>query len=303
MKTLLVQSSFGLVAIVLYSLIPDFFESIKYLLFGLVLLVIGIPHGAMDHVIDGAINDWKPTTFNLKFYAKYLGMMVGYLVVWYFLPLVAIVVFFGITAYHFGQADAQRYSIDRSWVEQFVIISRGLTIIVLLLYADLPYASAIIETMTDFDLYSWSTSYLSVDVILPSTAIVSTLVIVTALLLNGSTFKLVATAIMENLIIVLLFTQVNIVIAFSLYFGWWHSYEHVKVMAAFLFDKGENLTFISFYKQSFTFSMIAYLGLLFVYNILDAFEETELMVGLLLILISILTLPHLFVVESLYKKS
>jgi hypothetical protein len=49
-----------------------------------VLLTVGIPHGAMDHVIDGAVNHWKPDSFNSRFYGMYLGLMAVYSVVWYF---------------------------------------------------------------------------------------------------------------------------------------------------------------------------------------------------------------------------
>lgn len=300
MKSLIIQSAVGILAILVYLLIPEQVNAVQYVFLAVVLLTVGIPHGAMDHVIDGAVNDWKPDSFNSRFYGMYLGLMAVYAVVWYFFPLLSMIIFLLITSYHFGQADTQRFELVH-WPYWSMLITRGTSLLILLLFGDLAYAASIIETITAFNYENTILNFITVeDIMLYWTALTS-IVILLALWKSEKSLNLILIALAENLLLIAMFNYVNIVIAFSLYFGLWHSYEHVKVMATYLFSQGQELTLSSFYKQSFTFSMIAYLGLLFIYNLLDAFSQTELMVGLLLVLISVLTLPHLVVVEQLFK--
>jgi|AntAceMinimDraft_1070359.scaffolds.fasta_scaffold13871_4 Brp/Blh family beta-carotene 15,15'-monooxygenase len=300
MKSLVVQIVVGIISILVYLVIPDGINAIQYVFLGLVLLIVGIPHGAMDHVIDGAVNDWKPDSFNLKFYSMYLGLIAVYSVFWYFFPLISMVIFLLITSYHFGQADTQRFNLS-GWPYWSMLIVRGLSLLVLLLFGDLAYASSIIETITSYDYESSLLSIISTEDLMAYWVGITSGSIIFALYASKKPIKLILVALLENVILIAMFNYVNVVIAFSLYFGLWHSFEHVKVMAAYLFTKGEQLSLASFYKQSFTFSMLSYLGLLFIYNLLDAFGQTELMVGLLLVLISVLTLPHLVVVEQLFQ--
>jgi Brp/Blh family beta-carotene 15,15'-monooxygenase len=70
-----------------------------------VLFVLGIPHGALDFFIDKKTrpNDSKNNT--LIFFGKYFLNMIVYGTIWYFLPVLAIIIFISLTAYHFGEID------------------------------------------------------------------------------------------------------------------------------------------------------------------------------------------------------
>lgn len=301
MRTLSIHILLGISIIILNFIIPDIIDAVQYYVLAITLLLIGIPHGAMDHVIDGAMNNWKVDTFNIRFYSLYLGLIALYVIFWLIFPLAAMAVFLLITTYHFGQADVQRFELKKLtyWL---MLFTRGLTLLLLLLFADLAYASSIIESITAFNLAAFVGTSFSVDMLIYWWAIITSAIIFVSIYKSIKSFRIAAIATLENVVLIMMFKFANIVIAFSLYFGFWHSYEHVKVMADYLFSKGQKLSFGSFYKQSFTFSMLAYLGLLFIYNLLDAYSQTEYMIGLLLILISVLTLPHLVIVEQLFKQ-
>ena len=74
---------------------------ISFLIF--VLILFGVPHGALDLYIDQHINQNKAN--QSLFLLKYLANILLYALVWYFFPILALIIFILITSYHFGEID------------------------------------------------------------------------------------------------------------------------------------------------------------------------------------------------------
>ena len=232
------------------------------------ILVIGMPHGALDHIIAFKAFD-RPKNFRNQFifYAGYLSVMFLYGLFWVFSPFAAFMFFLLMTLYHFGQADAERFSFE-GWHKHLMLYARGITIVGLILFSSEPYySSSIIEEVTGYSI-------------------------------AGALFPIVA---FESTIVPFLFYYCDPIFAFSVYFGCWHAFNHTKTMLNYLEKFGENVSFMWFYKSTFLYSVISYAGLIFLYFMLQAFGNEELLVALLFILISVLTLPHMFVVEKMYS--
>jgi len=300
-KKVLIQCGIGVMAIALNLIVPEFIDAARYWVLGLVILLVGMPHGAIDHIIDGTIEDWNPYTFNSKFYGWYLGAVVFYSVFWIFFPVFSFAFFLLITLYHFGQADAERFEWDKisTYVLQF---SRGFTVVGLLVFGDLAYASAVMESVTGFSAEAYFSGFLDITI---TKWIIAGIYPLFYLLLSAYHKPAVTPFFIylgDSLIVSLLFILCDPVWAFSIYFGLWHSYNHIHVMLSFLSRGDKKLSISWFYKNSFIFSLLSYLGILFVYNILEAFGNEQLMISLLLVVIAVLTLPHMFVVEKLYTE-
>ena len=108
-RTLLAPALVVLLAFVLLLLHryqPDWFMGVQLVVFSLGLLGIGIPHGALDHLLE---------TGNLRFnvgfgfVARYLGAALLYLLVWLAAPNLALVFFLLFSAWHFGEGDMQQF--------------------------------------------------------------------------------------------------------------------------------------------------------------------------------------------------
>lgn len=67
------------------------------------LVVIGIPHGALDAVTSVNLAGRS----QLLFYAQYLSILGLTLAGWWFMPNLTLLVFLGMSAWHFGQGDTQ----------------------------------------------------------------------------------------------------------------------------------------------------------------------------------------------------
>jgi lycopene beta-cyclase len=75
------------------------------------LIAVGIPHGAVDHLIE--IGKWESRKVPM-FIVKYLMLAALMGICWYFLADGALVVFLLYSAWHFGQADGELWKFNRA---------------------------------------------------------------------------------------------------------------------------------------------------------------------------------------------
>lgn len=96
--------TFGL--LVLHNHALHVFNTVEPILFALGLIFLGIPHGAVDHLLESGNYHTKP---DLNFVVRYLGAAFAYLAFWLLLPQLALAFFVIYSMWHFGQADLQEW--------------------------------------------------------------------------------------------------------------------------------------------------------------------------------------------------
>lgn len=106
------------------------------------LLIVGLPHGALDHLYSVS----NPRRIPWRFIGIYLGLGLLLLVVWYFLPYLALVIFLAYTAWHFGQADFEIWKLP-SGVSSFFW---GILVLALILGSHWTETSQILNEMDIF---------------------------------------------------------------------------------------------------------------------------------------------------------
>lgn len=107
-----------LLYLVSYKLIGPWTNEIDLYICGFLLLIIGIPHGAGDHLIAQKIAKRENLTFHLKpFIVYYLGIMVAYAALWFITPVVGFIIFIAISVFHFGDMeDAHPIDPTNNWI-------------------------------------------------------------------------------------------------------------------------------------------------------------------------------------------
>jgi Brp/Blh family beta-carotene 15,15'-monooxygenase len=85
-------------------LFPEITDNYTLWIFWTGLLLVGIPHGALDHHLQLKADamHWNKL---LPFVAKYVAWMLVFLLIWLISADVAILFFIGISAWHFGSVD------------------------------------------------------------------------------------------------------------------------------------------------------------------------------------------------------
>ena len=291
----------GLAIIGLNFFLYEWFEAIRYYALAASVLIIGMPHGALDHKIYfKALQKEETVKRQIVFYAGYLLVVAVYAWLWYVQAFIGFVLFMLLTLYHFGQSDTERLPLN-GFIKQLFILARGLSIAGLILFGSDPfYTSRIVESVTGISLISIVYNFTTTEelrlffaLMYPSIFLLGSLV--------SKQVPLKSWLSLDALVVPALFSLVDPIFAFALYFGLWHGYNHTKTMLDFLSSKDEQIGFGWFYKETALFSAISYIGLFIIYFLVEAFGDEALLVSILFTLISVITLPHMLVVEQMYR--
>ena len=268
----------------------------------LLIMLLGIPHGAIDHVLflerGSNGNENKPS----EFYTFYFGLMIFYFVAWMLASTWSLIVFLFISAYHFGQSQfADLKNISRS-ESIFIHTSWGVSILSGLLvynYADVidifQSSPDLSELVAVFDLEL-------IFILLSSSSIAAVVVI----LWLGYTKKVSSGRVVLELltlgIIHTCFYTLPIIIGFTIYFTTIHSLTVMSEEFEFLKKKRNGFSILQFVQLLAPFTLLSIIGsvILIVITRLGDIGVSDVL--LVFILLSLVTLPHSIVMDGFYEK-
>lgn len=262
------------------------------------ILLFGIPHGAIDHVLFFR----KSQMSTVSFYIIYLGLIVAFVGLWLCWPLLSFVLFLLLSAYHFGESQLVDMSLSKQPYKPLIYFNWGLALLATLMYYNLLELKEITAFFHDT---------LSLKVIYDETVIFwfylltnSLNLLVLSLLFFKD--KLNARRFSSELFLIALihltFFLFPFIIGFSLYFVVLHSM--VVMHHEYQFFKSENPAF----------SVFQFIKLLLPYSVLSIVFTSLLMLTshwgyinisipfLAIIIISVITLPHAIVMTIFYNK-
>jgi Brp/Blh family beta-carotene 15,15'-monooxygenase len=285
-----IESAFkilGLLICVGFSFFNQDSQWIEMSLFALILFIVGIPHGAIDHLISNPV--FEMSAFKL-FLLKYLSLIGIYLIVWYFFPLLALLAFLVMSAYHFGQTHFIHISspIKHSWL---LNISRGGYFLAVILVGNWDTTRSILSSLSSLDLVNEYRFW-----------VLGSFSILTVLFQSFWGPNWSKTHFIELIILgpVLYFTP--LLIGFIVYFGFWHSLPSMLKEYDFLrtFKTYDTPTKFAFQLVPFTLiSLLAIAVILFLG--IKYLDENELIL-LFFILISLISFPHILYMDQFLRK-
>lgn len=263
----------------------DFSYTTQAVVVGVFLCIVGIPHGSNDYL-------YRKDRTNLgliKFLASYLGVIFFYALAWFFLPSVALILFFIISFHHFGQSNHENKSV---WDLPSIIW--GFFLIMLPVIIHFEEALLIFKGMLANDsLYNVNQSY---PVQFNTYKVIAISIIVFAYLYSIFVFK------KENkleytfqfVLIFIWYLLTPLLFGFIMVFCLWHSLQSLRHQKNYFIGKF-NKSAKYFYLSMLPFSIVAlvifgYYLYAFHFNIGGAF-----------ILLSLITLPHVLVTHQQYK--
>jgi len=259
-----------------------------------VIAALGIPHGSLDHVVTARMQGGR---FSLRrFVPQYLAAMAAVGLVWLGSPTAALTLFLAISIHHFGQSDLAHLAVGgpRQLALQW---SRGLLVIALPLLAHLDRVAPVIERLGADSVAGWAERttiawpWLAGLVGLHVVALVAAAADLSALELQREATTTIA--------LTTLFLAADPLIGFAVYFGLWHSVNHLLVLSDSIGTGPAPLHGVV--RQAAPLTAVSLAGLGVVSLAAVAAGRTELVVPLAFVFISMLTLPHLVVVERLWR--
>lgn len=271
---------------------------ISFLIF--VLILFGVPHGALDLYIDQHIHQKKAN--QSIFLLKYLGNILLYALVWYFFPIVALIIFILITSYHFGEIDWLGKA--NSPIHKLVYTLLGFAWILFLLTKNIHFALDVFLTMGRSSIHKAPLIKLAAT-IYPFTLITLLTVYIVLFFFKDYFFTkgfYFYCSLAQTLILILFVLYMPLWISFAFYFGFWHSLlSFDKIRLSFnipnTFKGWGNLLL-----KSAPFSIMAWFGFAYITFLTLNSKDSSGIFTLLFISLSVLALPHLQVFTKLKLK-
>jgi len=265
------------------------------------VFLIGIPHGAIDHVMAAELYGLNQSWLDhLKFYGSYLFIMMAVGLLWYLAPVGGMILFLAISIYHFGQADMEEFAAARSG-STIWYLARGCMIIGLIIFSDPAATYPIMAEAMSINLDHFAG--LMPDSQTAVAGIIGVYVLIVAAGMIAGKFDNPLQLTADSILLILVLMVTGPLIGFALYFALWHSAGHINEMRDFFKTRGKNLTVPGFYKKALPFTVVSIVGLAFLAGVNHAFGLDEQFLSLMFILISVLTLPHMVIVDRMYKES
>lgn len=271
---------------------------VDYSFFALFLVVLGIPHGAIDHFVVARIEQKNGRTFSfLRFLAVYLLQMALYAILWIFFPALSLLLFLVLSAWHFGQSDIQPAPTHILWgLGQ--LISGALILFYILLREPLLTANIIKRITRGNQAFSdfWRSAVNYQAVIMFGILFFVVLIFIWAQ--KTEPIRIPSTHFLRGFLLLLIIYFLPLLPAFALYFGGWHAVNTFQHISQFL--KQDN-TLIDLWKKTMLFTLFAFLFMILVgfvwwksYAYLDPLP-------VIFVFISIITLPHLLVMHKMFQ--
>ena len=96
----------SLLLLLLFKTVPHIFNFIQITMFTVGMFLVGIPHGAVDHLLE--TGNFK-SRIKLGFIINYMSLALLNLALWLYFPMVALLFFIAYSAWHFGQTDLREW--------------------------------------------------------------------------------------------------------------------------------------------------------------------------------------------------
>lgn len=267
------------------------------------IVLIGIPHGANDHLLffnlfkKRALEEGSKTAL---FFLYYLGLIFLYVCSWFFLPAFSLGIFILISIYHFGQSNL--YSIPlRSAKGKFLSIFLSGTFVLLTpILAHIETALPIIEILSKkTDLPSISNDFGKKLAILLGILMLlhwCLIILLKIISIEKGLFEIV-----NVLLLFGLFYYSPLWIGFAIYFTLWHAVPSIEDQINFFKRTRSAYNLGKYLREIFPFSVIALSGLFFAYQFSENIISVNQAIALLFSFIAVITLPHMIMMDLLYQ--
>ncbi|MEQ8927445.1 MAG: Brp/Blh family beta-carotene 15,15'-dioxygenase [Fulvivirga sp.] len=283
----------ALVALLSLIRLPSGLDTILFLV---TIIVIGIPHGALDHVIE--FKNANPSRIQLvKFYAIYISLIVVVCASWYLFPQLSFLVFIAISAYHFGQSQLYYFPV-KGILSQLYFLSWGMALLAMIIFTNIDECLIIFKSLEWLNTTQLNSSFWLI--LLASSSVLWFTMSLVYFLTGVVKFKDIGKEVLLLAMFCAISLTSNAVITFTIYFGIWHSFRSlILTFKSIKEDVGNSI--VQFIKAALPFSIagIVFLGLGYYFSF--QFDLGISIYMIFIIIISTLTVPHLFVMNRLYN--
>lgn len=276
--------------------INGFSTSTQFLACAPIILLLGIPHGAIDHLFYRRNHTYSYWGF-IRAYLLLIGLNIG---LWLLSPALAYSIFILLSAYHFGQSQFSHFLTQKHWLTKALAFVWGMTVLTGLIFFNQYEVNALLVNIPDFD----ALAVLHEPTLIASLFCMFSVLSVTSFALLRMQEKLLTEDMLMELLILFLiqvsFFLLPLLPGFTLYFVLLHALKVLREEFHVLKMNGDVKSFRHFIMLLSPFTLFSFAGISFL-MLLAWLDILPLNSGfVMLILISSITLPHAIVMNDFY---
>ncbi len=276
--------------------------SISPLVCLLLILIIGVSHGSLDHIKGRKLLKIFQMNNIITFYTSYFLLAVTIIILWVLLPTVVLIAFLIVASFHFGKEDTQFLIDNNSYLNQFLFFLKGSLVILAPLYFNFNETVSIFKLL----LIENESFYQSLNVIENNNFLIIGIVLsaLSSIILFFKKFELKKfTIFFDYFSIIIINMHFSPLIAFTIYFCFLHSIRHSISLITELDQKSLRNGLLVFIKKATPLtiltSIFCLIGLYFLNN---NYNLDSAILKLIFIGLASLTFPHILL-EYLIEKN
>ena len=275
--------------------------NISSILYLLLILIIGVSHGSLDHIKGKKLLELLNIKSTYIFYITYILVSTAVIATWILLPLMTLILFLIIASYHFGKEDSQFLIIDGSYLTQMLYFFKGFLIILAPLYFHFQETIEIFKLLLiDNEVFYSSLDFIETNKVVQIGIICSTLSSIFLFLKNFEIKKFVI--FLDYFSILILNYYLSPLLAFTVYFCFLHSIRHSISLAIELDPKSVVNGFKLFVKKALPLTILTgILSFIALYMLSNSYNLDSAILKIIFIGLASLTFPHILLEYFLEK--
>ena len=256
----------------------------------LLIFFIGLPHGSFDGAIASLVGFKKRIQF-LQFLFYYLALFFLVILFWLYFPMIGLTIFIIMTVVHFGLCDWTNFKINK--YKYSVSFTYGMTIIFGIIFLNENQSFLIFEYLTSDKIYLFQKYFF----IPYSLTLISIIYFIYLSYFEKSLRK----GVIEILFLLLIFYFFDPLLSFAIYFCFFHTYKHLKHLIKNIYLNLKNKKFVIY--STLVFTAVSWVGGLgIIYYLFQNLSLYESILKVIFIGLAALTLPHMLLVDIVYRK-
>ena len=308
-----------IISILISPLLSDISYGVQAIPFLISMVFLGLPHGAMDHLVPAKLSQAtiKKSIESVSLFYLLMGSL--YAVLWVITPVYSLIFFILMTWFHWGQGDIyvlKNFGFDfmtgsRIYSSVSLLLRGGIPMVVPLIAHPEKYNRFLSSILTEFSVKTGSLEYLvSTEISLILAGFIGVLGIFNFIsglkkVENKLNLKLWLYDNFEIAILLLFFISLPPLFAVGIYFCMWHSMRHIARLSLIKDEpmlqsirEGKRLEYLKeLGKNTFKLTVVSLVILAVSLFLFIDTLSIESLIAIYLVFISVLTLPHVFVVS------
>ena len=273
------------------SLLPEAFE----LFLGFILIfTFGMVHGSNDIMIVDKLSKKTNSTF-FKILSTYLIVVTAAILIFYFIPVLALVLFILFSAYHFGEQHWEEVLSNLSLpLQKIFFFCYGLLILYLVFLFNVEAVIEIIYEITSLELNDIYASEVTQILF-----VILFLIIGKAVYKKQIAIKSVLRELFSLLVFAIIFNSSSLIWGFTIYFIFWHSIPSLLDQITFIYGDLKKKSILKYVKAALPYWLVSLVGIAVLFLI---FKDEKHFHSLFFAFIAAVTFPHAIVMLTMFSK-